>query len=169
MVSVSCQQCGGLFEARKSDVKRGRGKFCGSRCFQENRKANPKPKAPNTVCYVCGAEFHRPPSKKQISKSGLQFCSRACKEAAQSIEGGVEEIQPGHYGTGRSSYRKKAFKHYPNECARCGWKQVVELLVVHHRDRDHGNVAVENLEILCHNCHHVEHYESGDGPYAVRT
>ena len=39
-------------------------------------------------------------------------------------------------------------------CERCG---IAKPLVVHHRDRNHGNNDQSNLEILCPNCHYLEH------------
>jgi DNA-directed RNA polymerase subunit M/transcription elongation factor TFIIS len=50
-----------------------------------------------------------------------------------------------------------------DECERCGWKEVPEILRVHHLDRDRSNNALENLEILCSICHDKEHYFSNDG------
>lgn len=42
------------------------------------------------------------------------------------------------------------------ECLRCGYnnKQVLE---VHHKDRNRSNNSMENLEVLCANCHKLEH------------
>jgi 5-methylcytosine-specific restriction endonuclease McrA len=42
-------------------------------------------------------------------------------------------------------------------CGRCGYNKK-EILQVHHKDRDHSNNAIENLELICPNCHCEEHY-----------
>ena len=42
-------------------------------------------------------------------------------------------------------------------CERCGYAQV-EILHVHHRDRDRSNNDASNLELICPNCHYEEHY-----------
>ena len=39
------------------------------------------------------------------------------------------------------------------ECAQCGFDEHEALLDVHHRDGDHGNDTVENLQVLCVMCH----------------
>lgn len=33
-----------------------------------------------------------------------------------------------------------------------------EILEVHHKDRDRSNNSLENLALLCPNCHATEHY-----------
>jgi 5-methylcytosine-specific restriction endonuclease McrA len=100
-------------------------------------------------CDWCEKEFERAPSN--IGK--YNFCSRGCKEEAQSLRGGFVEIQPEHYGGGKSSYRKRAFEHYPHECEVCRYDEHIELLQVHHIDSDHDNSGPENLVILCPTCH----------------
>jgi 5-methylcytosine-specific restriction endonuclease McrA len=42
-------------------------------------------------------------------------------------------------------------------CERCRYDRV-EILHIHHRDRNHANNAFSNLELICPNCHYEEHY-----------
>lgn len=109
------------------------------------------------MCSYCGAQFSRLKSKLKNSRSGLYFCQRECKDLGQTIESGITEIQPNHYKTGIYSYREKAFKSYPNKCNRCGYDTNMDILVVHHKDRNRSNNFKDNLEILCPNCHAIEH------------
>jgi len=51
-----------------------------------------------------------------------------------------------------NSYRQLALDNYPPICAHCGFG-VPEVLEVAHLDGDRSNNAVENLAILCPNCH----------------
>ena len=97
-------------------------------------------------------------SKMKISKSGLFFCKREHKDASQRI-GGVKEIMPPHYGKGNKLYtcRKKLLKKH-GKCNRCGYDENIAAIIVHHKDRDRTNNTKENLEILCANCHYIEHY-----------
>jgi 5-methylcytosine-specific restriction endonuclease McrA len=44
-----------------------------------------------------------------------------------------------------------------NDCARCSYSKH-EILQIHHKDRDRGNNVLENLELICPNCHYEEHY-----------
>lgn len=104
------------------------------------------------TCDHCGNLFFKSKSKVEASKSGKVFCCRTCKDAAQSY---MLEIQPHHYGSG-SDYRSKAFKHYAPLCIKCGYSNI-NALEVHHKDKNRENNSIENLEILCANCHTLTH------------
>ena len=45
-------------------------------------------------------------------------------------------------------------------CERCGYDKK-EILNVHHKDWNHGNNDLGNLELLCPNCHSEEHHLKG--------
>ena len=64
-----------------------------------------------------------------------------------------------------SNYRKYAMAAYPHQCNRCQYADFPEILEVHHIDRDRTNNELENLEILCPNCHQVEHLLNSDGRF----
>ncbi len=44
-----------------------------------------------------------------------------------------------------------------SKCQRCEYSKV-EILHVHHKDRNHSNNDTSNLELICPNCHYEEHY-----------
>ena len=46
-----------------------------------------------------------------------------------------------------------AFKLYEHRCAVCGWDEDADILQVHHIDENRQNNIVNNLIILCPNCH----------------
>lgn len=115
-------------------------------------------------CAFCNISFERPLSKLAGSKSGMYFCSRSCKDIGQKLENNIKEIWPKHYGTSKSSnskaYRSLAFSTYEHKCNRCGIsKEDFPYLEVHHIDRNRDNNNIDNLEILCPNCHTKEHYD----------
>jgi len=147
-----CEVCHTIFEAPLKEINRGNGRFCSLSCSSSRKKDL----QPNVQCAYCDKYFYKNPSKQQLSKSGLFFCCREHKDLAQRI-GGIKEIQPPHYGEGyRSNYRLRAFNHLPNKCNRCELDDM-RILVVHHIDRDRSNNNINNLEILCPNCHALEH------------
>ncbi len=159
-----CNYCTKDYEAETRYLRRGQGLYCGHSCAAKgNASKRPKPE-PNVQCYQCSKVFYRNKSKQSVSKSGLQFCSRQCKEYAQSLEGGVVEIQPAHYntGTGESTYRVRALRMYPSVCMRCDWDEVPVLLQVHHRDHNRKNNDPTNWEILCPYCHAMHHWGPKD-------
>lgn len=165
LVKQFCQECNKEIFVRKTDIKRGYGKFCSKKCScRFNGKKRTASLVLNTTCDYCGKLFYRGPSKKNISKSGLQFCCRNCKDNAQKLGSGFDAIYPPHFGKHNpdySSYRNKALKNYPNKCNRCGYSNNINVLVVHHKDRDRENSNILNLEILCRNCHYEEHINDG--------
>jgi hypothetical protein len=69
---------------------------------------------------------------------------------------GIKEIQPAHYQG--KSYRDLALRTLPLCCNRCSYDMHHATLVVHHKDYDRSNNLLENLEILCANCHAIEHW-----------
>lgn len=152
-----CNQCFKFFVARVADLKRNRAKYCSRKCCGEYRSTHLKIVIVNTICAYCNKMFYRNASKKVGSKSGLYFCTRKHKDLAQKI-GGIESIMPKHYGNGQHDYREIAFKHSAKKCHRCNYDSNPAAIVVHHKDRNRTNNSIDNLEILCANCHLIEHF-----------
>lgn len=164
----NCNFCDKEYHAEMRYINRGQGLFCSQTCANRNRASNITPPKPNMTCAHCGVEFYMRPSRVKYSKSGLMFCSRAHKDAAQRL-GGIEAIMPSHYGTAQiPEYRKKAFAHYPHECAHCGWNKYPDVLEVNHINIDRSDGSIENLEILCPTCHQVFHYTTQTGRYSPK-
>jgi len=124
-------------------------KECASTAKQNRKEAK---------CAQCNTLIFRSCYKLTLSKSGLYFCNRECKDKAQRI-GGIKEIQPSHYGESRKDYRSHCFKVHNLEkiCTRCGFDNPLAICV-HHKDRNRNNNNIDNLEVLCYNCHAIEHH-----------
>lgn len=150
---AECKHCTAPFHRRLNPIGGVQKHFCKRSCALAFKAAE------NCVeCSLCQTKIHRSPSKRRNSKHGFYFCSRTCKELAQSLGGPFKSMQPDHYGTGdgKQTYRTLAFKHLPIKCKDCGidfWP----LLTVHHKDRNRANNKVSNLEILCYNHHVIRH------------
>ena len=160
---INCKNCNIETLIENREIKRGHGKFCSRVCAGEYRSNNIMPLEPNVKCALCNKLFHLSESKIEKSKSGLYFCCREHKDSAQRI-GGIKEIMPPHYGTGtpENTYRRKVFSIMAKlrQCERCGFDKNVAAIVVHHKDRNRKNDADDNLEVLCANCHAIEHWGS---------
>ncbi len=174
-ITQVCEECKSFFQAPEKEVKRGNGKYCSKICSVEGVKKkqilrNSIKNQPNVECAYCKKTFYKNESKRKTSKSQLYFCCREHKDIAQSLEFGLKQIWPPHFGeaTGESSYRAIAFRHKEHKCERCNYDKHPEILEVHHKDRNRENNTVENLEVICPNCHMTEHFLNKDGKWKLK-
>jgi hypothetical protein len=130
-----CIKCSEVFYSRNER------NYCSSLCEQNSNRVV-------LQCKICGNQFTKLRSKL-LSKHSVYFCSRKCKDFAQSIDGGCSEI--GHYTDGKSCYAERA-KKKQGYCDICG-ETNKDFLVVHHINGDRSCNKNENLRVLCANCH----------------
>lgn len=131
--------------------------YCSVSCFNLFRYKDVEKFS--TTCSICNTNIIRNKSTKRRSRSGLFFCSKKCKNEGQKIKNNIQDVWPSHYGSGNGihSYRRIAFSHYEKKCAKCGYQKIPDILQVHHIDYDRSNNNINNLQILCPNCHSIEH------------
>lgn len=67
-----CRFCGSPVSQAPSAIRRGRGKYCSSRCYRLARKPTP-----NQSCKTCGKPFHA--KQQQIAKGQGTTCSLRCR------------------------------------------------------------------------------------------
>lgn len=157
--NAACQK---LFRAQTREVARGNGKFCSRTCagatHGEAAALRAASRATDVVCALCDRTFKiGKAARLRQSKSGLYFCCRAHKDAAQRI-GGIEAIHPTHYNGGSASYRDVAFRIFGATCMSCGYARIRDVLHVHHLDGNRKHNTAKNLCILCPTCHTERHY-----------
>lgn len=75
-----------------------------------------------------------------------RFCNKSCANTYSSSH------NP-NFQKSNQSYRERAFKAFPHKCAVCGYNEEEKILQVHHIDKNRSNSKLENLVILCPNCH----------------
>ena len=139
---------------------------------------------PNSVCLTCKKEIYRRPSE---ILAGRVFCSSACYGLANRVEtpcvvcgvGILAGANKKTCGRACANTHRAGIKYNigsPKDkvrndrtiklrvialrgpvCERCQFDKV-EILHVHHRDRNHSNNDYSNLELICPNCHYEEHY-----------
>lgn len=113
------------------------------------------------VCLLCG--------KKLIGRQ-KKFCCidhSAIYRRQQNIENWLAGKDEGYSGTGIKDFiRKYLFEINNNKCQICGWSQENPYsglipLEVHHIDGNYKNNKIENLQLLCPNCHSLtKNYKS---------
>lgn len=112
--------------------------------------SNGQPRIPllEKKCIHCSNIFHciaRFDGKEQVT------CSKGCSNSVFRSE----ENNP-NWIDGHSTYRIRALKHYNNKCNRCGFDNP-KALEIHHKDKNRENNDISNLEVVCANCHTIEH------------
>ena len=147
-LEIKCDHCSTLFY-RQTRLYVAKVDGCSPKCLSILKGDTKLVK-----CAHCNKEHYKTNSKLENSKSGLYFCSRECKDTGQTY---IEAIQPDHYGSG-ANYRDRALKYYGAVCNRCSYDTNVAAIVVHHKDHNRQHNDLENLEVLCANCHAIEHY-----------
>jgi len=148
-----CRQCGEPF-VRYRSAARSKPMYCGLPC---TRMASRRRR--EVLCAFCGKAFQRRLSQLEHAKSsGIQFCSRRCKDRAQGLDGGAafSAMRPPHYSGDGVTYRRRALRHYGSACRICRYSNE-RVLIVHHKDGDRNNNKLDNLEVLCPT-HHAEYH-----------
>jgi len=105
-------------------------------------------------CYTCNKRFNKRPTEIKKSKSGKHFCNHSCaaKENNKLRRG---ELHP-NYKIGKHSYRERKLRNSNLVCEICNESHPCTL-EVHHIDGDRSNNKLDNLELLCANCHLKKH------------
>lgn len=99
-------------------------------------------------CPVCGTKF-----RSDNGTKAKRTCSTACGKELKRRKLWKGDAASKQAARGRSRRVVKV-----EACARCGFTgSPKNRLEVHHRDRDPYNNAPANLQVLCHDCHVVEH------------
>lgn len=140
-IKLRCLDCGYEWNAPASSVLYQKGNkyhYCPN-CYVTKEKF---------TCAYCGKEIFRVPSQVKKNKSGHFYCSLDCGNKHKN------QIRKDSGEWDNSlNYRKKALDAYSHKCLVCGWEEDPRILEVHHIDEDRENNRVENLCILCPNCH----------------
>lgn len=155
MPQRKCRVCKKQMYVKPSHLSRGWGKFCSKKCQSVQQKTGKF-----IQCDTCGTEVYRSP--KELKKSGSQkyFCSKRCHCVWENVHHRTREHHYNWQG-GRATYRKFALRYTEGHyCRRCNINDE-RVLVIHHKDRNRNNNALNNLLILCINCHYIEHQYNG--------
>lgn len=160
ITEVVCIFCLKTFNKPTKDVKYSnkvgyKTTFCSKECQGKYRC-----RSEDRECSFCGEINKKTFSAINKSKTGHIFCNRSCATKFNNIFYHKSGKNHPHYKGG--TYRKKVVL---DKCSSCGWNKVPQILQVHHKDRNRKNNNIENLEVLCPNCHTEEHYLNKDGLY----
>lgn len=126
--------------------KDSRQKFCSSSCAASDNNAHRRRKVvPPKTCAQCGRELHNGQKK---------FCSRNCISQYNTAK---EYANVGTKKQLTARLKKTILKEAEYTCISCGLSQIWNgrpiTLQIHHVDGNPRNNRVENLQVLCPNCH----------------
>jgi hypothetical protein len=136
-LTSDCAVCNAKFTHIASRANKA--KYCSPKCYH---KAMSQKGTVRGECAHCKTEFFTSPSRKR------KYCCMAC------VNKSAKEVWLPEFTTVR---KKMVNRGMLTSCVRCGYSEHPEILGVHHKDRNRKNNDLNNLEILCPNCHSLEH------------
>jgi hypothetical protein len=140
-----CVCCNITFKVLKSDPKQ----FCSRTCAA---KINNSRRKHIVTCATCGTD---------ISGKNKKYCSVQCSTSALT----AAVIADWKNGTLKTKHnqlpktvRRWLIQERNSKCEICGWNNIhpitqITPLQIHHIDGNSTNNNIENLQVLCPNCH----------------
>lgn len=139
--------CDVLIYRRPSLLDKSRGRaYCSTTCYgMACRK--------ETTCVVCGTPI--------LANLNKKTCSRSC---ANKNRAGISYKIRSPYDKvkAQQSLKLRLLKLRGNKCERCDYDKHY-ILQMHHKNRNRGDNSMENLELICPNCHYEEHHKKKEG------
>jgi len=127
-------------------------KFCSHSCSATyNNKVRKKKISKTKKCLICENSF----LIKRIKDNDKKYCSRDCYETSRK----KTRIILIKSGLAHSRVAKKyLIEKNGNSCMECGWDKINETtgnvpIELEHIDGNSENNSLENLKLLCPNCH----------------
>ena len=137
-----CQICARTFYVQPNRLDTA--KYCSRACYQKGQMGKD---TIEVACMVCGNVRRRP-------KSHLRYKTYTCSLKCRSIANRLETPKSKKY----SNVRKWLARNGKMErCELCGYDEESRILVIHHKNRNRHDNALNNLRCLCPNCHALEH------------
>ena len=143
-----CVNCNKEFETTKSNEKI----FCNHSCAAIFNSKN-KIKKERKKCLCCNKELID--NKKDIRQT--KFCSYSCQGQYKKTKN-FNEIENGNTSLYVKNYRNYLIDKHGAKCMECGWDKINQTtglvpIQLEHIDGNSDNNKLENLKLLCPNCH----------------
>ncbi len=157
MPHVICKICKNPFYTKPSHIQKGWGRYCSAKCKGIDQKNGRL-----VACSICGNETYCSKQRLFRTKSGRIFCSKSCQTVWRNKKFSGSKHKG--WAGGFSRYRTilEGVEGLPEKCSWCETEDK-RVLAAHHVDGDHKNNDIKNLAWLCHNCHHLVHYDRVEG------
>jgi hypothetical protein len=140
--NTNCSICNKPIYKRPSIIKGNKGKvYCSQQCYGIScHKEIP--------CLVC--------QKPILSGLNKKTCSRSC---ANKLRTGIKYKlnRPKDMVKTYHQLKIRLISQRGTKCEKCGYSKT-EILEIHHKDRNRNNNNLNNLILICPNCHSEEHH-----------
>ena len=157
-IELKCDECGKTIYRSPIHYNRHKTHFCGTSC---NAKYHNRTRKSDKIsyCKLCNKQI----INKSIYGYKKKYCSTNCKLQAhwnrlfQNIEKhglSILYTKNGYFNTNRA--KEYLFYKYGNKCQICGyseWYGKKLSIQLHHKDGNNTNNNIDNLQLLCPNCH----------------
>lgn len=128
------------------EIKKFGIKFCSQKCAATH---NNKLRKKNIFkkCLNCGNKINRK----------LKFCNNKC-QGSYKVKMTIKQIENGCTTLHSDTYKRYLIKKYGEKCMECGWNKINPTtnkipIQMEHIDGNSENNSVDNLKLLCPNCH----------------
>ena len=140
--NTECLLCKKTIYRRPSEIEENKGRvFCGAKCYGISCRKE-------ISCAACG--------KLLLSGLNKKTCSRSC---ANKHRTGIQYKLnlPKEKVADLRQIKLRLVEVRGAKCERCFYNKL-EILHVHHKNRNRDDNDLKNLELICPNCHYEEHY-----------
>ncbi len=140
--NVKCLECKRPIYRRPQEISRNGGRvYCSMKCYGiACRKVKP--------CIVCNKPILAGLNKKTCNRS----CANISRTGIVYKNGRLRDMV-----VSQRALKIRLLNDRGKECEKCGFDKF-QILHVHHKDRNRLNNSLNNLELICPNCHYAEHY-----------
>lgn len=141
---ILCLNCGNEFDSLISEKR----KFCSSKC---SAIYNNKKRSNNKNCLNCGINIITKNKYKNI------YCSNNCQQEYHWKEK-KSKIENGDISYSNRIYKKYLIEIHGEKCMECNWNKKNPItgnvpIELEHIDGNSDNKSLDNLKLLCPNCH----------------
>lgn len=136
-IEAFCEVCNSPFTHISSRCNKA--KYCSAKCYQKSRIGRG---LTEYKCLHCEKPF-----LDSLSR-GRKYCSKSCVNKQSKSEWKAK------FTTVR---RNMITRGHIQKCEKCSYDKFPKILGVHHIDGNRENNSLENLMVLCPNCHSIEH------------
>lgn len=117
-------------------------------------------------CIKCGVSIEQAKLEGKLRGTLCNHCDYIKRKEYFRERAEQRKISGYYKDKPQSKDSVKAKQYYEKRCYVCGYNNEPGILEVHHKDKNIKNHNIENLLVLCPNCHQLIHYKEKTGRYA---